>query len=392
MARVDTPVIQNIKTLDHWLACGGHQESYINATTGMHTTVNDDTVPRPRPEYPLWEHPTSLGPNYTKERTYAVVKTADPWYTKKCNDGKTYPGWKMERLVDVLDGYPVTKMPSWEYQLRNRIADVRVNLSSDIAEVKSTASMVADLAKTVRDTIREIARPGIKKIRRQRLTPKQRARRINDLIRDICGKHLAISFGWVPTISTICDVVEKQQSDLKVPRIRRVTLKDARRGSFSEVITTTSGRTYKWTGTYRNSVRPTAYVAYTFSDETNGLTAGNILEAGWELVTFSFVIDWIIPIGDWLSSLTALSGVEVRALTLGYERYIEGDCVYTGNQSSWVAESDGRIEQVTRGRSLETFHVIPPLPDLAEEMGTRRALNAISLLGVLVGKEISTRL
>jgi hypothetical protein len=398
MAREDFPVVESIKTDDHWAACGGHSETYLPKTVSVRTLVNDDTVSRPRPS-PLWDHPTSLGPNYTKERHNPRVKSADPWYTKKCNDGKTYPGWYMKREVDDLDGYPSSiKFPSWQYRLANKIADVRVNLSSDIAEIKSTASMVADLAIGIRRTILELARPKIRKIRRRRkATARANARVISDIVRNVGGGYLVVNFGYAPTIGQVCAVIDKTRAITKVPRLRRVTLHASRNGTFDDTLTSADGRTYTFKGEYDVNVRPVAYVEYILDDAENGLTAGNILSAGWELVTFSFVIDWIIPIGSWLSSLTAVPSdrVNIRALTLGYQTHFKGKTTYTGNQADWVSDGDGgSIEQIARGRSVLGPEALwfPPLPDFNEKMGVRRALNAIALLAVLGGKEASTRL
>jgi hypothetical protein len=36
----------------------------------------------------------------------------------------------------------------------------------------------------------------------------------------------------------------------------------------------------------------------------------NPLEIAWELLPYSFVVDWFVPIGDWVSSLDALLGIE----------------------------------------------------------------------------------
>jgi hypothetical protein len=48
----------------------------------------------------------------------------------------------------------------------------------------------------------------------------------------------------------------------------------------------------------------------------------------WELIPYSFVVDWMIPVGDWLSSLDALVGVEDLRVVRGYKitRTTETSC------------------------------------------------------------------
>lgn len=48
-----------------------------------------------------------------------------------------------------------------------------------------------------------------------------------------------------------------------------------------------------------------------------GLT--NPAEVAWEVVPFSFVIDWFIPVGNFLSSLDSLVGVQDLTVCRGYK-------------------------------------------------------------------------
>lgn len=62
----------------------------------------------------------------------------------------------------------------------------------------------------------------------------------------------------------------------------------------------------KVTGEYR--VKPAASTGYALSypnflAKKHGLNLSSILTAGWEMVPYSFVLDWLIPVGDLLGSL-----------------------------------------------------------------------------------------
>lgn len=47
------------------------------------------------------------------------------------------------------------------------------------------------------------------------------------------------------------------------------------------------------------------------------LSLTNPLEVAWELVPFSFVVDWMLPIGDYLSNMSALHGIEPLGYSVG---------------------------------------------------------------------------
>jgi hypothetical protein len=44
----------------------------------------------------------------------------------------------------------------------------------------------------------------------------------------------------------------------------------------------------------------------------------------WELVPYSFVVDWFLPIGSWINSLDATIGFEFRGISQTYFEMIEG--------------------------------------------------------------------
>lgn len=69
-----------------------------------------------------------------------------------------------------------------------------------------------------------------------------------------------------------------------------------------------------------------SYASY--ASERLGLDAGNILKAGWELVPYSFVVDWFLPVGDYLS--------KVRGLSCNFE--VKDVCTHTTQRSSVVYE------------------------------------------------------
>lgn len=115
-----------------------------------------------------------------------------------------------------------------------------------------------------------------------------------------------------------------------------------------------------------------------------GLTNPALL--AWELLPFSFVADWFLPVGDWLNALDA---------TLGYE-FVTG---YVSERAETFTRFAGldhqyptrRVRSNVAGfrrcknfkRTVLTSFPFPPFPDLKSPVSAEHALNAVALFGAM---------
>ena len=104
----------------------------------------------------------------------------------------------------------------------------------------------------------------------------------------------------------------------------------------------------------------------------------------WELLPYSFVIDWAIPVGDYLGNLDALTGLNFRRMstqtTTDVHVASRMTFFYEGNviNSFTGGEIDARIRK--KSRVISYIAPLPPLPSFKPSMGVERSLSAISLL------------
>jgi hypothetical protein len=115
----------------------------------------------------------------------------------------------------------------------------------------------------------------------------------------------------------------------------------------------------------------------------------------WELIPLSFVVDWFIPVGNAIKSLTAYAGLEFVA---GYEWWSE-ECEYRNGGitfSNWKGTLTSQDPSVWKENSFER-KVLTSFDDLrvsifqtSHGMNAVRTLDAITLLQRLVGEDISS--
>lgn len=116
----------------------------------------------------------------------------------------------------------------------------------------------------------------------------------------------------------------------------------------------------------------------------NEFQAGNILEAAWEGVPFSFVVDWMFNVGDTLSALDALNGVDSLIGTNTKRTKII--TYFTPKLSSKMVNSvTGLRYRFSHERETLSKGSIPPLqlPSYQPSDSLGALSNAIALLHVL---------
>lgn len=194
-------------------------------------------------------------------------------------------------------------------------------------------------------------------------------------IKDPAKTWLEIQYGWKPMISDIYSALEvlerpypsvKVTGSAKVPFERSENLPLGRPGKTS----------YVHKGYF--ICRKTAYVAVEndllFSLNQAGVL--NPVSLGWEMIPYSFVADWFIPIGDWLRSYSDFVGLQQVAVCESMLGFSEGTQIYgyalpnTGTLNGTRAMMYQRLNSLT-GTQL-VFHGL-------RNISLARAASAVAL-------------
>lgn len=190
-----------------------------------------------------------------------------------------------------------------------------------LAEAKKTASMLTSPFSAARDLVGKMERrfrylKGLKDGVKFLYSEAQVASRV----------WLEYRYGWKPImydIANICKSYEESRRQFGT-KPERVVERAGWEG-YMKRTSTSSGPVSGLTSLsmdhiYLHEAHVNSGVIFDITDaslafsteETFGLSLRNAVSAGWELVPYSFVVDWFYDVGSWLNAVNPRPGIEVR--------------------------------------------------------------------------------
>lgn len=190
----------------------------------------------------------------------------------------------------------------------NNLTGEQVHLGSVLAERAQTIGLLADAVTRLSQFLLTFSRKNVIRSVSKLLTFKG-SRKVADDI-------LAFKFGVQPLIGDVQGAAEAV-AHFNVDKINLFKVQAKGSANKEESITVTivkNGKQYVITHSVRVNVR---YVCEygtdnTLTREMSRLGLINPIEPLWELAPWSFVVDWVLPIGDWIRHLFADTGLVFR--------------------------------------------------------------------------------
>lgn len=352
--------------------CGTPNPSYSNWTTmraAQKKVLKNSPASRVKPD-PLTD--TALTKQYTQRvKTSKIIWTPVQWNIQDTACVPLIPKRYMTRYTQLIGAAETSPIfPSytldWSLEVLKHIQDKYVNIGDSLAEYRATGDMFSRFAQEARDGWRRWR--SLKK-GRLKLTPCS-----------VPAAELMYSFGIAPLAEDLFSSVEALKLRLDSP-IWVDFFKTSTARVVNSVSYGTSSNGYV-NGTRKLIVsnrvegsvelRPVATGAFNLGNPTTWL---------WELIPFSFVVDWAIPIGDWLGAVDMLktiisvSGtrtIKEQYLSNWQRRFIDNGVTLTG---SW-----GKLSYKSHERKLLTSIPVPPLPRYKPSFTWHKVYRAITLL------------
>lgn len=297
----------------------------------------------------------------------------------------TFPGWE---VFNAIDRTPPS-YPQFEGVYRKAYDRFKSNLGSQaslsvsIAERKQAVGMIANRA-TQLAAFAVLLRRGkfeqaadVLGVRTPKRLLKPRARR--RAAKNFSNNYLEFHFGWSPLVADIGSAVDVMQNGIPPARVT---------GFGSDTVVdfwsqphNNGSETAKVTVVQQ--VRISAMVRVTDPNLhlANQLGFTNPALVAWELVPYSFVIDWFVNVSDFLAGYSDFAGLELtKAYSTTHTRFLD-----EYNMNTWYANYGVLLRSATSSALYVTRQPgLPRPPSLGvrpfKGFSVRRGLAAISLL------------
>lgn len=277
--------------------------------------------------------------------------------------------------------------------------DLSANLAQDVAQYGQTVRLIRKNINRIVGSVRALKRGNFKSAISHLWSgqhhSKNSGRRLS-LSRTLAENWLELQYGWKPLLKDIEGAmrslaayvardpvvwVARGSGTDRSTEIKKIVIQGHDVGTM--VIKT---KTVVKTGLrYKIVDHQKAFLSQT------GFT--NPINLAWEVIPFSFVLDWFLPIGPYLEKLSAFDGMEfvdgfqtsytIRTISAEIHSMIEGQSV-SGRFRTYGTYS--RTEYLMDRVKLTTFPS-PRIPRFKNPVSVTHALNGLALLRVLFGRK-----
>lgn len=298
-------------------------------------------------------------------------------------------------LLNVADSRAITK-------LLNQVKDSKANLALSYAESRRTHQLIADNAKKLANVLISLRKGNLSNaaevlglVVSKRKNSRYRYRigeatTESQITKCLSDGVLTLQYGIKPLLSDIIGAAELAAQKVSREEVGYVSVS----GNASQTIDEfgaimDAGNAYqrpRLVGVQNVKVRYTA--RFGLGSEVNhtlsqmGLT--NPLNLAWELLPWSFVIDWFIPIGNYLNTLDATNGLAF----ISGSRSVKVTKDFTSSvdispKDAFIFEM-GAVSRFDRKKSFDravlTEWPVARLPSFKNPVSLEHAINAVALL------------
>lgn len=273
-----------------------------------------------------------------------------------------------------------------DVECRKKIGDQKVNYLVALAEARKTANMLTRNTFGLIRALRAVRNRDYAGAAKELGIPKRHMRNG----RALASRHLEFQYGWLPLMGDIHGTFELLKEQINRPLILRATRHIVDSTDIDHSMIAGWGNPY-WsfssvTGSVRRDHSTTLYgqIDDPYLNVAQRMGLSNPLTLGWELIPYSFVVDWALPVGTMLEALSAIHGIKF----IGGFRGLHGqlDLQLEGNLAAWRGESGnpGSASYECFSYRRDVLYDWPEVrPYIKSPFTASNAYNALALLRML---------
>lgn len=257
-------------------------------------------------------------------------------------------------------------------KLTAKIRDHQFNLAVFGAEARDSLSMIADSATRVANAFRYVKRGDLTRAARV-----LGAKRPGKVYKDVGNNWLELQYGWLPLLGDAYSAGEAMASLLNRPQRTEFRQRRTRNVGVNPTHAFNTG-----VGTISKQV--VAKMSEDYS-AISSLGLDDPLTVAWELLPYSFVADWFLPIGDFLEYRQVMGKTKATFVVTETQKLIvqggDGGTLPDGTKVIISGGDAYRSTSVNMTRRVQASYDVP-LPSFQNplDLSWRRAVSAIALV------------
>lgn len=298
---------------------------------------------------------------WTVRRTKGVsLAYGDIW--RECN---CFPGSK----------FVANDLLTLQSRLSEKVKGHNFNLAVSAAQGKQTVDMARNAIFSIGGAILDLKKGKFESAAR-RFGVAQRPSKLSE--KDVSGRWLELQYGWLPLISDVHEAAKAYESLTSGARVNSVTesIQKEWRGNAS-----CSAANYSCYGNVQENQRYIYEMTETLSTPRSlGLT--DPASVVWELIPYSFVVDWFVPIGDYLANLNTIPRLSGRFLHIQTRRFSGSSIEVNAAPYRYTKKPTGSSKYIYMKRTVSAALTVPKpgFNSIPDAMSPSRIYNAIALV------------
>ena len=258
-------------------------------------------------------------------------------------------------------------------RLSEKVKGHNFNLAVAAAEGKKTVSMVSNAIQSIGGAVLDLKRGRFESAAR-RFGVNSRPSQLSH--RDVAGRWLELQYGWLPLLSDVYESAKAYEALTRKPRKEIVTVSFTKR-----FVHDASQAPVNWS--CKGPAMSGKKIYYEMTEQMSAPRSLGLMDpltVAWELIPYSFVIDWFIPIGTYLENLNTIPSLRGRFMTTTLRRF-SGSAVSISPSYRWAVVPTTHTSQVFLDRKISTSLSVPKpsFNSFEDAMSPKRIWNAIAL-------------